>query len=225
MNRAGEFNLLPSRVRDRIASRHMNTRLVRWAVCVAACMGASVAVTAWRARAAESRLASLRDEASAIVLLEEELRTLEANIEATNAQIALQRSVASPIEASRLVHAIAELVPQDAILEHLALRGENLSGEERSKRRRGEAAASRAYQCEVTGVAVDDATIATFVEGLAAREPFIAVNLESSSNRAFQGVEAREFRITFRVDLDEHWTVRTGAMHAQAETEEGVHRE
>ncbi len=215
MSSLGEFNLLPPRIQACIASRHATRRVVRWTLCVTILFGAAVAFSAWRARASESRLATLRTEAATIVVLEDRLRQLEATMEATNASIALQRNVGSPIEASRLVHAIAELVPEDAVLEHLSLRGENLSGEERAKRRRTEAGASRGYLCEVHGVAADDATIARFVDGLAGRDPFTTVNLESSSNRAFHGVEAREFRITFRVDLDERWSVHTDSVHAR----------
>ncbi|MSR40285.1 MAG: hypothetical protein EXS10_00055 [Phycisphaerales bacterium] len=219
MSCATDFNLLPPRIRALVAARNATRRLTRWTCAIALCAGVVFSLFAWRARVAEARLASLRTEAAAIVVLEEQLRELGASIHATDAQIALQRSVASPIDASRLVHAIAALVPVDAVLERLSLRGENLNGEERAKRRRVESASARRYVCEVSGVAADDATIARFVEDLAARDPFQSVNLESSRNREFNGVEAREFRVSFSVDLDERWSVRTESAHAQAEGE------
>ena len=67
---------------------------------------------------------------------------------------------------------------------------------------------------------MDDATIARLVESLSAREPFEQVNLESSRNREFNGVQAREFRVSFSVNLDEPWTVRANAVHAAVESKE-----
>ncbi len=215
-----EFNLLPARVQAFVAARAATRRIAFSAVALVIFTIVSLCAVAWRARIADERLASLRVEAAEIVVLEDQLRTIAESMDATDAQIALQRGVGSPLEASRLVHAIAALVPEDAVLERLFLHGEYLSGEERVKRRRTDAISGRRYQCEVSGIAVDDATIARLVESLSAREPFEQVNLESSRNREFNGVQAREFRVSFSVNLDEPWTVRANAVHAAVESKE-----
>ena len=64
----------------------------------------------------------------------------------------------------------------------------------------------RVLVAEVAGFAASDADIAELVERLSNRAPFAAVNLDFSRTRGLRGRSAREFRLSFKIDLEKPYT-------------------
>jgi hypothetical protein len=82
----------------------------------------------------------------------------------------------------------------------------------RSPRSRGvepsESAAARVLQGEVSGFAARDSQIAELVTRLSQTPPFRDVTLDFSRTRDVHGRDAREFRLSFRIDLDAMFSVK-----------------
>ena len=60
---------------------------------------------------------------------------------------------------------------------------------------------------EIAGIASNDADIASLVQVIGGREPFAEVNLDYSRSRTVRARPARDFRLSFIVDMDHAFEV------------------
>ena len=59
----------------------------------------------------------------------------------------------------------------------------------------------------IAGFATSDEIIASLVTGLQTHKPFSSVSMDYSKSRTVHNIRAREFRISFLIDLNNNWDV------------------
>ena len=65
----------------------------------------------------------------------------------------------------------------------------------------------KAISGRLAGFAATDETIASLVSALQAQDPFAFVSMDYSKSRTIRGQRAREFRVSFLIDLESDWEV------------------
>jgi len=65
----------------------------------------------------------------------------------------------------------------------------------------------KAISGRLAGFAATDETIASLVSALQAQDPFGFVSMDYSKSRTIRGQRAREFRVSFLIDLESDWEV------------------
>lgn len=211
----GTLDLLPADVRARIARGRIARRLLALAVGVTALATATAATSVWVDRHSQHLLRSVRAEAEAVLAIEAEIRQLELQRKVSRDLLEQQRTLAVTVPASSIISAVSGALPKGAVLEKIELDFLNIQGESRKGRRAARTEKEpRELQGEIAGIAASDGDVGSIVDALAKVAPISNVSLESSRSREFRGMSAREFRITFRVDLERRW--RMPAMSAEA---------
>lgn len=201
-----DINLVPQRIAQRVA-RGRASRVVLSAALALGCVAIGVAAVA---RGIDSRssaqLASARESSAPVIALEGEITALRAERRAIDQRLDTQREVGVAVPASGVVRAIAAALPKGAMLEKIDLDYANVQGTNRKIRRTAkDEPAARELRGEIAGIAANDADVGRIVDSLASLAPMSQVSLESSRSREFRGMNAREFRIHFKVDLERRW--------------------
>jgi hypothetical protein len=65
----------------------------------------------------------------------------------------------------------------------------------------------KAISGRLAGFAATDETIASLVSALQTQNPFGFVSMDYSKSRIIRGARAREFRVSFLIDLESDWEV------------------
>jgi hypothetical protein len=102
-------------------------------------------------------------------------------------------SVALPLEITRVIATLVEALPESVTIVNFDL--EYADAEDSQN------ASARRLIGSIGGVAASDSDVAALAHGLGLRPPFDAVQLEYSRSREVRGRSAREFSVTFSVDL------------------------
>lgn len=205
MSRGG-FDLLPSSVRERVLRARASRRVHGASVAIAVLAAGIFAGARWLDGHSSSQLASARETGAPVVALEEEIRRLDGERRKIAESLDLQRAVGVAIPASALVRGLAGALPKGAMLESIDLEYANVQGVARKTRRSAkDEPAPREVRGEIAGIAPGEADVGALVDALGALAPLSRVSLESSRSREFEGRSVREFRVTFRIDLERRW--------------------
>lgn len=158
-----------------------------------------------RDRLEESLIVSESRAAQALQLERQaaELGVVRAEIE--SAMSAYDR-VALPMRMDKLMGRIVSALPASATLEHLLLEYEDDRKQHRTQQADG--VITRRIVGGISGFAASDDDVARLVQRLERDEPFDDVRLEFTRSREVRGVAAREFQMTFAVDLHGSWEIR-----------------
>jgi threonine dehydrogenase-like Zn-dependent dehydrogenase len=200
------INLLPVSIARRVSVGRAS-RIVYAAAGTLGLMAAAIAATGrWIDSRSAAQLAVARDSSAPVIALEEEIAALAAERAEIERGIETQREIGVAIPASGVVRAVAAALPAGATLERIALDYANVQGtNKRIRREARETAQSRELRGDISGVAANESDVGRIVDALSALAPISQVSLESSRSREFNGRNAREFRINFKVDLDRRW--------------------
>jgi len=115
-------------------------------------------------------------------------------------------AVALPLDVTRVIATLVESLPQSVTIVNFDLEYEDADAVQPG--------ATRHLFGSIGGVAASDGDVAALVHGLGLRPPFHAVQLEYSRSRAVRGQSAREFSVSFNVDLHGRFQlVEVGAEH------------
>ena len=168
---------------------------------------------------AQSRLESIQREASEAVEIEKSMQGLTADLAEAEAYVKIYQQVASPIPMSMILATVINALPATATLDEILAKIDTgsviRSARSRSSSVDGEVAPRR-LRIELSGFAASDAEIAELVGRLRVIEPFDNVSLDLSRTRPIGGQHAREFRLSFQVDLEAQY------VHAMSTQAEGV---
>ena len=93
-----------------------------------------------------------------------------------------------------IVATISNMLPETMTLEDFAL--------DVVKTEEGSAISGR-----IAGFATSDEIIASLVTGLQSHKPFSSVRMDYSKSRSVHNMRAREFRVSFLIDLNNNWDV------------------
>ena len=147
-----------------------------------------------QARAAQAL--NLERQASDMSVVRSELETY----------LAAYDRVALPMGMDAIIDRIVSALPASGALEQLVLEYEDAFTNRRG--RRGDEDAGRQIVGGLTGFAISDDDVAGLVQRLDQDISFEDVRLDYTRSRDIRGVAAREFQLTFLVDLDARWDVR-----------------
>jgi len=219
--RQQQINLLPDSVRQQCEAGARTGRLV--ASIALGILFIVIAATHSRlqldrVRSAHQAAQQMSEEVQAS---EREAAGLIEELKLVNDFIASYERLAMPLDISALVSTIINSLPSSVTLESIDLE----AGERRSVRinRVGSGSDSsrmpRVVVGELTGFARSDEEIAELESLLRANKVFDAVTTDFSRTRNVRNISAREFRMSFRVNLDAPFVVNERPMTAGVSTE------
>ena len=126
----------------------------------------------------------------------------------------LHDQIALPMRISALLSTIVNRLPASASLDRVDLNGSSRAPV-RSARSNAKSASDdiqpRFLVGELAGFAASDAEIIKILESLSSMHPFEDITLDFTRTRTVRGHSAREFRISFRVNLDSAYEERVAA--------------
>lgn len=199
------IDLLP----DQIRARGRAGVVAGWYVGAIMAVVVLLAVSATHARFRLSHARAQFDEAeqraSLVIAGETQASALRDQLRETGRFIERYERTALPLDMSQVLATVVNDLPVNVTLDRIDLvAGVRRTG--RSARSRGEGDEAgprpRVLTGELRGFAATDADIAEIVARMESRALYEHVSLDFSRTRAVRGRGAREFRISFLIDLD-----------------------
>jgi len=115
------------------------------------------------------------------------------------------------VEISAVMATVVNALPASVTLEQIDIdagtRAGGRSPRARTTSEKKAAAPPRILTCEISGFASSDGHIAELVNRLEATPPFRNVNLDFTRTRKVNDLDAREFRLSFKIDLNGRYEV------------------
>lgn len=217
------IDLLPDSLRARAQARTVASRNISFGV-VALIVLVVVSTHARVQRLnAEDRLRDAEAHAEKVEAHEKKVTALVNELDEVNKYIILYRNAETPISVSGLIASVIERLPASVTLDRVDFQ----IGTKRQVRSTKRVAGGRASEpepeervllAELAGFAVSDNEIAEFVTKLQCSAPFSEVSLDFSRQRLVNEQAAREFRLSFTVDLSRRYLNRDIA-HANSSGE------
>ncbi len=199
------IDLLP----DQIRARGRASVVAGWYGGAIMAVVVLLAVTAiharFRLRHAREQLNEAEQRASLVIAAEAQAGALRAQLRETRQFIERYERTALPLEMSRVLATVVNDLPVNVTLDRIDLvAGVRHTG--RSARSRGAGDETglrpRVLTGELRGFAATDADIAEIVARMESRALYEHVSLDFSRTRVVRERGAREFRISFLIDLD-----------------------
>lgn len=220
-----ELNLLPVSIRLKNQAGARAGRFV--AVLIGAIALVVVLATHSRLQLDHAQKVLQHTQVEADQVLETEARAEELRQTLAEGREAEDRyhELALPLEISSVIATLVNAVPEGMSLDRLDLDA-GARRFTRSARSKGpinlDGPPPRLLTGEISGFAKSDDQVALLDETLNGLEPFRNVSVDYSRNRTIRGAEAREFRLSFQIDLDVRYEVtEAGESLASAGEEAG----
>lgn len=199
------IDLLPDAIRQRSQA---GVRMGQFVVVAVASLAALVIASTHSRlllRSMQQQYQAATTESNQVFATEARAEELRRVLEETKSFTDLYDRVALPLDVSAVAASIINVLPESVTLDQMDLdavaRVTN-----RSPRSKGveskEPAPPRVLTGEISGFAASDTHIAELVSKLESMPPFRDVNLDFSRTRRVNEIDAREFRLSFKIDLD-----------------------
>lgn len=203
------IDLLPASIRARSQAGVRVGRVITTLVaCIAILAIAATQVRLSLARA-QSDVATARQHADTALELERHVVAAEAELTALDDEVRRYKRVALPLDVSAVIATVIGLLPPHVTLDHFdidcGLRHAGTSPRSRGAKEQG--AVPRTLIGEIAGFAATDAEITELVMALESTRPFEAVSLDYTRTRTVRNENAREFRVSFQIDLGADYRV------------------
>jgi hypothetical protein len=226
MSRQHSIDLLPQAIYARSQAGLRMGRFI--AASVMTVVGLVVLVTHSRIalRAAEDELVAVSTQAKQVFATEARADELRKTLADTRKFIETYDRVSYPVEISGVLATVIRKLPQSVALDQIDLTAaiRQTSQTPRSKRDdKDQPPPPRILVGEISGFAATDQHIAELVSQLESSPPFREVSLDFSRTRDVRGQTAREFRLSFRIDLDAHYQVNASKSQAELEQNASTH--
>jgi len=221
------IDLLPDSIRARGQARTRTGRYITAGIL-------SVVVVVLAATHARLGLARARDELATAREQADLVLNAEAKATELNRMIADDRQyidqydrMALPLDLSAVIATVINRMPEGMTLDRIDVDA-GARRLVRTSRSKGESDQDqplpRILTAELSGFAPNDQRIAEFVAELEQARPFRNVSLDFSRTRILRGLSAREFRLSFRIDLDVSYEIVDELPHTgQLALEEADH--
>ena len=200
----GSIDLLPDAIRARSQAGVVAGRYVASLLIGVVLLGLTATHSRLMLDLARQRLEVAEEQADLVLAAEAKAEQLLASLTETRGLISRYEIIATPLDVSRLIATIVNRLPTSATIERLDL----FSGTRRAHRSarsrsaKPDATRSRILTGELSGFAASDLDIAEIVANLESLNVFQQVSLDFSRTKTVRNLSAREFRISFRVDLN-----------------------
>lgn len=173
---------------------------------------------------AQDRLFETAGAAEQIFATEARASELKHELEAIRGFTRFYDRLAFPLRVGDILATIIDLMPESITLDQIDLdagartlvRSTRARGAEK-----GEPNTPRTLTAEISGFAADDQQIAELVSALEQTPPFQNVSLDFSRGRRVNDRDAREFRLSFRISLDDRYIVNYGDVAASRPDDSG----
>ncbi len=197
-------DLLPDVIRARSQAGIVAGRYVVSLVIAVVLVGLAATHSRLMLDLARQRLRVAEEQADIVLSAEATATNLSETLDATSEYIRRYELIAMPIEVSRVVATLVNLLPESATLDRIDIRAgtPNAGRSARGRAPKGDEPARRSLTGELSGFALTDLQVAQLVARIEDIGFFDQVSLDFSRSRTVRGVKARGFRISVRADLD-----------------------
>jgi Tfp pilus assembly protein PilN len=152
----------------------------------------------------QAKQRDLRDINGALLRSQDDVARLEVLLDLQRKlghQAQIFAKIGRPIETTRILTTIEELMPRDVALLNLTMETEEPKAETLAAKAALEKNPIRRIKLKLEGVAPTDADLAVFLSKMTAKPFFSAVSLSHSRPRSDNQHVMREFEVTFMLDL------------------------
>ena len=224
--RQHSIDLLPDAVRQR------NQAGLRTGRYVAGLLAAVIVVIVLATQArfqldrAEKALLVAEVEANHVLEAEAKARELRTLLDEAHRYIDGYQELALPMDVSAVLATLVNQLPESVTLDRIDLDAgaRRIVSSVRSKGAADdEEAPPRVLTGELAGFATSDIEIAELVTRLQEVPPFEKVSLDFSRTKPVRGRSAREFRLSFRIDLEAPYEIATPVAELASAGEESDH--
>ena len=159
---------------------------------------------------AQERLFETAGQAEQVFATEARAAELRHELESIQSYTRVYERLSFPLEVGDVLATVVNMLPESVSLDEIDLdAGERVLGH--TARSRGldksDVAPPRMLTGEISGFALNDQDIAELVSMLESSPPFEHVSLDFSRGRRVNDHDAREFRLSFRIGLDDSYRV------------------
>lgn len=199
------LDLLPDSIRARSEAgarmgRYITAFVITVLVVVALTTHARLSL-----QGARAQLRTAEADADRVLTQEQKIETLQTQLTDLRGELELYSRVALPLPISRVVATIVNELPDSVALDRIDLDAQTRRSGQGPRTRSAEQTDQqlpRILVGELGGFAASDQDITELVKRLEGTAPFRDVNLDYSRSRLVRTQSAREFRVSFRIDLD-----------------------
>jgi len=199
------IDLLPESVRARGQARVRAGRYVTAAAVSIVLVILATTHSRLELEHAREALVAAREQADLVLNAEAKAAELGDMIRQVRRHIDQYECIALPLDPSAVLATVINRMPEGMTLDRIDLDA-GARRAARTPRSRGavndDQTPPRVLIAEISGFAPNDRHIAEFVGRLDETPPLRAVSLDFSRTRVLRGHSAREFRLSFRIDLD-----------------------
>lgn len=203
------IDLLPDVIRARSQAGIVAGRYVVSLLLAVVLLGLAATHSRLMLDLSRQRLRVAEEQADIVLSAEATATNLRGTLDTMNEFIRDYELIAMPIEVSRVVATLVNLLPDSATLDRIDIRaGRPRAG--RSARGHGgksDGPAPRSLTGELSGFALTDLQVAQLVARIEDIGFFDKVSLDFSRSRTVRGLKARGFRISVHADLDARFEV------------------
>jgi hypothetical protein len=165
------------------------------------------------------RFSRAEEQANVVLQLEWRAAHLASELEKAAAKIELHEALSLPLESSRLIATLINHLPESVTIERLDFDTARRQLP-RTPARNGQDVSRQMGFGELSGFAASDDHVGELVGRMESSNIFHAVTWDYSRSRTVRELPAREFRVTFTIDLDEVYEIVSD--HELDETAEAV---
>ncbi|MHC4220090.1 MAG: PilN domain-containing protein [Planctomycetota bacterium] len=206
----GQIDLLPDAIRARSQAGIVAGRYVAAMLIAVVLLGLTATHSRLMLDLARDRLRVAEGQADIVLAAEAKAAQLRRSLDETRNYIHRYERIALPIEISRVIATIINELPASATLDRIDLHA-GVRQRNRNARGRGgprsDDSLPRTLTGELSGFAATDQDVAGVVANLEGLGLFDQVSLDFSRTRTVRERTARDFRISFRADLDVRYEV------------------
>ena len=207
--RQHSIDLMPPALRARSQA---GLRMGQFMAFTVICMTVTIAVATHSKIAlstAQDRLFETAGAAEQVFATEARAAELKHELGAIRSLTRQYERLAFPLSVSDVLATVVNLMPESVTVDQIDLdAGARVLGRSaRARTDKDEEAPPRILTGEISGFAANDQQIAELVSALEATPPFEHVSMDFSRGRRVNDHDAREFRLSFRIDLDATYRV------------------
>lgn len=222
--RQHSIDLLPALIRARSEAGLRTGRFITAAIAAIGVLIITATHSLFILSSAQENLFVTSSQAEEVFATEARAAELKSVLKRTNCYIDLYDRIALPVQVSSVMATVVNNLPDSVTLDQFDIDAGARTGG-RLPRAKGmelkDEPPPRVLSAEISGFAANDQEIAELVGRLDGTPPFRDVNLDFSRTRSVNGHDAREFRLSFKIDLDARYEVSfrdgsLGELSAQA---------